>query len=639
MREIVHLQAGQCGNQIGSKIISDEHGIDTTGHYHGDSDLQLERIQVYYNEAADGNNWAKGHYTEGAELVDSVMDVVSDTVVEPYNATLSVHQLVENTDETFCIDNEALYDICFRTLRLQEPTYGDLNHLVSMFSPGNMMTACDPRHGRYLTVAAIFRGRMSMKEVDEQMLTMAATFVGNSTAIQEIFKRISEQFTVMFRRKMAADGLPVHLCTEDGNQEIKEENIDDPDFIDTIDNVDNIEDVEVKSESDEEPLAKKVKRKRKKKILKLKKDDDFKFDKDTEEVIDDLAVESINDIDIVILTKEQQVNEMSGSYACEVCHTRWPSARALRSHVVTSHERKYVCRKCDHCDRTFASGKSFAVHYQRVHLQVKPAGGRDHTADRVVCEICGKKCICAKYFATMLLLQEHSCNHAAKETSLPIINLKPKNDRKPPLLKLKNLKRIDSISLIQSLKSYSGLIKLEPAPQEMDYQVQEEPSQVLVKSELQDQEVATEEIYYQCDVAFLHWYTGEGMDEMEFTEAESNMNDLVSEYQQYEAFQLQRPPFVELPGALQPPHEGVNLLGGGGVLRAPRRLVLQHTLSQMGKDDKEDSGFGFKDRAKAEETLRLLEQHEPNYRRLTVRGLLGRAKRVLSSEYTTTSIY
>merc|ERR1712078_504898 len=30
--------------------------------------------------------------------------------------------------------------------------------------------------------------------------------------------------------------------------------------------------------------------------------------------------------------------------------------------------------------------------------------------------------------------------------------------------------------------------------------------------------------------AFLHWYTGEGMGEMEFTEAESNMNDLVSEY-------------------------------------------------------------------------------------------------------------
>lgn len=54
MREIVHLQAGQCGNQIGAKfweVISDEHGIDPTGTYHGDSDLQLERINVYYNEA------------------------------------------------------------------------------------------------------------------------------------------------------------------------------------------------------------------------------------------------------------------------------------------------------------------------------------------------------------------------------------------------------------------------------------------------------------------------------------------------------------------------------------------------------------------------------------------------------------
>ena len=67
-------------------------------------------------------------------------DKVSDTVVEPYNATLSVHQLVENTDETFCIDNEALYDICFRTLKLTTPTYGDLNHLVSLTMSG--VTTC-----------------------------------------------------------------------------------------------------------------------------------------------------------------------------------------------------------------------------------------------------------------------------------------------------------------------------------------------------------------------------------------------------------------------------------------------------------------------------------------------------------------
>jgi tubulin beta len=92
-----------------------------------------------------------------------------------------------------------------------------------MFDAKNMMAACDPRHGRYLTVAAVFRGRMSMKEVDEQMLSvqnknssyfvewipnnvktavcdippkglkMSSTFIGNTTAIQELFKRISEQ--------------------------------------------------------------------------------------------------------------------------------------------------------------------------------------------------------------------------------------------------------------------------------------------------------------------------------------------------------------------------------------------------------------------------------------------------------------
>lgn len=120
MREILHIQGGQCGNQIGSKfweVVCAEHGIDPTGKYSGSSDLQLERVNVYYNEAScgrfvpravlmdlepgtmdsvrtgpygqifrpdnfvfgqsgAGNNWAKGHYTEGAELIDSVLDVV-----------------------------------------------------------------------------------------------------------------------------------------------------------------------------------------------------------------------------------------------------------------------------------------------------------------------------------------------------------------------------------------------------------------------------------------------------------------------------------------------------------------------------------------------------------------------------------
>ena len=384
--------------------MSAEHGIGGDGTYGGDNELQLQRIDVYFHEgmggryvpravltdlepgtmdairagtygqlfrpdnfvfgqSGAGNNWAKGHYTEGAELVDAVMEVirkesescdtlqgfqlthsmgggtgsgmgtllvskikeeypdrmlstysvvpspkVSDTVVEPYNATLSIHQLVENADQCFALDNEALYDICFRTLKLANPSYGDLNHLIanaiagttcSLRFPGqlncdlrklavnmipfprlhfflvgfapltavssqsfrvltvpeltqqafdakNMMCAADPRHGRYLTCAMMFRGDMSSKEVDDQMLQMvnknssyfvewipnnlkasicdippkglkmSSVFIGNSTAIQEAWKRVADQFTVMFRRKAF-----LHWYTGEGMDEME----------------------------------------------------------------------------------------------------------------------------------------------------------------------------------------------------------------------------------------------------------------------------------------------------------------------------------------------------------------------------------------------------------------------------------
>lgn len=294
-----------------------------------------------------GNNWAKGHYSDGAEYIDEIMDTirketercdclqgfqmahslgggtgaglgtliisklreefpdrimqtfsvmpsskVSDTVVEPYNATLAMNQLIENTDQCVVIDNEALYDICSKTLSLQHPTYGDLNHLVSramsgvtcslrfpgqlnadlrklsvnlvpfprvhflmasvapltsramanyrpplardilqgMMEARAMMCAADPRHGRYLTGAAMVRGPISSWELNQELLSMrnrnssyfvewipnsmmssicnvpakgqriSATFVGNSTSVQEVFKRVQGQFEVMFKR-------------------------------------------------------------------------------------------------------------------------------------------------------------------------------------------------------------------------------------------------------------------------------------------------------------------------------------------------------------------------------------------------------------------------------------------------------
>ena len=49
------------------EVISDEHGIDPTGTYHGDSDLQLERINVYYNEAT-GMLFYSSHSDSSLEL-------------------------------------------------------------------------------------------------------------------------------------------------------------------------------------------------------------------------------------------------------------------------------------------------------------------------------------------------------------------------------------------------------------------------------------------------------------------------------------------------------------------------------------------------------------------------------------------
>ena len=117
---------------------------------------------------------------------------------------------------------------------------------AQMFDARNMMAASDPRHGRYLTVATIFRGRLSTKEVENQMLAVqqknssyfvewipnsvktslcnvppvgteqSATFIGNSTAIQSLFKRANQSFTPMFRRKAY-----LHWYTEEGMDEME----------------------------------------------------------------------------------------------------------------------------------------------------------------------------------------------------------------------------------------------------------------------------------------------------------------------------------------------------------------------------------------------------------------------------------
>ena len=59
---------------------------------------------------------------------------VSTAVVEPYNSVLSTHSLLEHTDVAVMLDNEAVYDICRRSLDIERPTYTNLNRLIAQVS-------------------------------------------------------------------------------------------------------------------------------------------------------------------------------------------------------------------------------------------------------------------------------------------------------------------------------------------------------------------------------------------------------------------------------------------------------------------------------------------------------------------------
>ncbi|SCZ89647.1 BZ3500_MvSof-1268-A1-R1_Chr9g10519 [Microbotryum saponariae] len=410
MRELITVSVGQAGCQVSEAFwdrILREHGLDENGMIvAGTEDMQRGRTDVFFSEATDrkyvprsliidlepgtsdvikggplgnlfgpksyinglagaGNNFAKGFYTEGAELVDQITDElrrqaettdllqgfqlvhsigggsgsglgcliaskmreeypdrilatysvlpspkVSETVVEPYNAVLAFHQLVEHADLTFALDNEALYEIMQKVLRKTDPGYADLNSLIGkvmsglttpfrfpgqlnadlrklatnmvpfprlhfmltgfapitsvgaqayrkwsvaeltqqLFAPTNMMAATDPRGGRYLTAACYFRGRsVSSRDVDDAMLAvqqrnsdffvewipnavmtalcsvpppeqypMSGTFIGNSTAIQDLFRRTHDLFASMFKRRAF-----LHWYTGEGMEELE----------------------------------------------------------------------------------------------------------------------------------------------------------------------------------------------------------------------------------------------------------------------------------------------------------------------------------------------------------------------------------------------------------------------------------
>lgn len=279
----------------------------------------------------------RGDYSDKTTATFSVFPSfkISNIALEPYNATLSINRLIEDADLVFCLDNEALYDICFHQLKISSPTYENLNQLIKIalsnitaplrfpsqgknclstlqnmvdkliplnsssitdgsgfiehtvdlpstlteddiipskfqlrflnislapiitstndqsnflkevFSKQNIFTSTDPCSREYFSSVAIFRGQITDEMLNRFYMyaslgQMFAHIKGNKhehivklgvprkgvktevalitshAAIRKMFKRIAEQFTIMFRRKAF-----LHWYTGEGMDEME----------------------------------------------------------------------------------------------------------------------------------------------------------------------------------------------------------------------------------------------------------------------------------------------------------------------------------------------------------------------------------------------------------------------------------
>merc|ERR1719461_708411 len=56
---------------------------------------------------------------------------LSTCIVEPYNAMLSTHWLLDHTEVSIVLDNEACYNICQKQLDIDRPAYAELNQIIA----------------------------------------------------------------------------------------------------------------------------------------------------------------------------------------------------------------------------------------------------------------------------------------------------------------------------------------------------------------------------------------------------------------------------------------------------------------------------------------------------------------------------
>uniref|UniRef100_A0A914N9R1 Tubulin alpha chain n=1 Tax=Meloidogyne incognita TaxID=6306 RepID=A0A914N9R1_MELIC len=210
--ERIRKQAESCSGLQGFLVFHSFGG----GTGSGFSALLMERLSVEYGKKS--------------KLEFSVYPApqVATAVVEPYNSILTTHTTLNHSDCSFMVDNEAIYDICRKSLDVERPSYNNLNRLIAQivssitaslrfdgalnvdltefqtnlvpyprihfplatyapvisadkayhqslsvaectqmcFEPANQMVKCDPRKGKYMAVCLLYRGDVVPKDVN-----------------------------------------------------------------------------------------------------------------------------------------------------------------------------------------------------------------------------------------------------------------------------------------------------------------------------------------------------------------------------------------------------------------------------------------------------------------------------------------